>query len=172
MPVGLGIVERWNTKVLSLSADGPSGLGDPDLLVANCVLGVRESLLEEVFALSDIVGHGVLEVWVSVNSDPVACGDNSRVGTINPGSPGINVTNWGLLESGTLDGVSERGDVSRDDGGIDTDTSVCELALGRVTVEILASDGDTNNEVGEVLAVCLDGRVESSDFGLERSVTS
>jgi len=140
VPVGLGVGERWNTEVLSLSANGPSGLSDPDVLAANSVLGVRESLLEEVFALSDVVCHGVLEVWVGVNSDPVACGDNSRVRSINPGSPGVNVTNWGLLKSGTLDGIAESGNVTRDGSGINTDTSVGELSLSRVTVEILASD--------------------------------
>ena len=39
-------------------------------------------------------------------------------------------------------------------------------------VEILATDGDTDDEVGELGAPLLDGRFESCEFGLDLAVAS
>jgi len=70
VPVGLGVVSGWDTQVCGLSANGPSSLSDPDRLAGDS-LGVADSLLEERLSAGDGVGLGVLEVWVSVDTDPV-----------------------------------------------------------------------------------------------------
>jgi hypothetical protein len=99
VPVGLGVGGVGNSEVLSLSANRPSGLSDPDRLAADGTLGVVESLVEERSTLVNAVVLGVLEVWVGINTDPVTSIDNSIVGSVNPSRPGIDVTKPTLLRA-------------------------------------------------------------------------
>lgn len=71
----------------------------------------------------------VLEVWVGINTDPITVVNNSLVGTIDPGSPSIDVTNRSSAQSSTsngrsnlLDVIDEGGRVSSD-GGASSNTS-------------------------------------------------
>jgi len=91
VPVGLGVSSARNGKVFSLSANRPSSLSDPDGLAADSILGVVEGFVEERCTLVNAVGLGVLEVWVGINTDPVTGIDDSVVGSVDPGSPGIDM---------------------------------------------------------------------------------
>jgi hypothetical protein len=99
VPVGLCVSSAGNGEVLSLSANRPSGLSDPDGLAANSILGVIEGFVEERSTLVNAVGLGVLEVWVGINTDPVTGIDDSVVGTVDPGSPGIDVSDTNTAQS-------------------------------------------------------------------------
>lgn len=145
VPVGLGIVSTGNSKVLSLASNGPSGLGDPNILAANGTLGVVQSLVEESSALADAIGLSVLEVWVGINTDPVAGVDNGVVGSVDPGGPGIDMTNTDTAQGGARDSSSNLFNVVDDsirvssNGGASSDTG------RRVSVEILTSYSNTSN---------------------------
>ena len=74
----LCIGKTGDTKVLGLSADGPSSLGDPYWLSASSSRGCVVCFPEEIISGIDAVAHSVLEVWVLVNAEPVD-GCNDRV---------------------------------------------------------------------------------------------
>jgi len=93
IPVGLSVVSGWDSEVLGLSSYRPSGLSDPDVLVACPILDCLKSFVEESLAACDVVGHGVLEVRVGIRSNPISSLNNSSVARIVPRSPSIDVTN-------------------------------------------------------------------------------
>jgi len=84
LPVRLGVFSAGNGKVLSRAADGPSGLGDPNILSSDGFLGSLKSIVEKLLSTANTVGHAVLEVWIRVESNPVAVLGNGRVRAVDP----------------------------------------------------------------------------------------
>jgi hypothetical protein len=74
------------------------------------------------------------------------------------------VTDGGTAQGGAGDGGADLVDVVNELGGLNTDTSVGLDTGLRVTVKILAADGDTDDELGEVLTVGVNGGLESGDL--------
>lgn len=68
------------------------------------------------------------------------------------------------------DGGSDGLDVVDDVVGVLANTGLGGDTSGRVTVEILATDGDTDNQLGEIGTVLRDGGLQGSDLVVE-SVT-
>lgn len=164
VPVLLGVGEGGNGVTLIGAADGPAGLGDPDLLAVGDGLGLGDGVVEERLALVDAVGHGGLVVRVAVEAEPVDLVDHSRVGAVGPGIPGVDVTDGSAAQGGAGDGRLDLLDVGDQQVGVDTNTGVVLGASDRVTVEILATDGDTDDQLGEGLAVGADGGLESGNL--------
>lgn len=130
VPVSLGIGNGRNSEVLSWSRYGPSTLGDPNRLGANCVLGVGESLVEERGSVLDTIGLSVLEVWVGVESNPVTVGDNLSGGRINPGSPSVDVADGNSAQRRASKLSSDLLDIGDDDIWANSDTSIGLLTNG------------------------------------------
>ena len=173
IPVGLSVLSVGLSITTVLAADGPASLSNPDGLAHSTTLSVGNSLIEEALALTDIIGLRVLVVRVGVHAEPVKVGDDIAVGAIDKSSPGIDVTNRSLAQAGAVDGGSDLLDVA--DEGIRVQAGVLASldADRRVSVEILRSNRDTNNEVPITLvAVLLDGSLESHDLVAESKVTS
>lgn len=161
IPELLGVGNAGNSLALGITLNGPTGLGDPNLLIASGSLEVVDTSLEQTLGIIDGVGLCVLEVRVSVETEPVDSLDGSGVGAVGPGVPGIDVTDGGIAQAGTGDGGADLVDVVDQLGGLETGTGGGASADGGVTVEILGTDGDTDDQVGEVVTVGVDGGLES-----------
>jgi hypothetical protein len=120
--------------------------------------------LEEGFAACDGVGVGVLEERVGIEAEPVDGINDGRVGRVGPSSPSIDVTNWDAIQRSARNGGSDGGDIVDNSAGVLSDTSIGFDSSDRVTVKILTSDGDTDNQVAEVVAVGLDSGLQSGNF--------
>jgi hypothetical protein len=169
VPVGLGVGDRGDGEVAGLARDGPSRLGDPDLLAAHGGLGGRESVLEEAGAGSNGVGHGVLEVRVSINPDEVRGTGNGRVGAVDPGGPSVDVTDGDAAQPRARNDGTDTADAVDDVGRLRTHGGIGRNAHGGVAVEILTADRDTGDEAGEGGAIFGDGGLEGGDFVLNRT---
>lgn len=164
VPVLLGVGERGDGVALIGAADGPASLGDPDLLAVGDGLGLGDGVVEEGLALVDAVGHGGLVVRVAVEAEPVDLVDHGGVGAVGPGIPGVDVTDGGAAQGSAGDGRLDLLDVVDQGVGVDTDTGLVLGTSDGVTVEILAADGDTDDQLGEGLAVGVDGGLEGGDL--------
>lgn len=71
VPVGLGVLGRGLCLAGRLATNRPSRLGDPDRLASDGTLSLTESRVEERATLANVIDHGVLEVRISINSNPV-----------------------------------------------------------------------------------------------------
>lgn len=80
------------------------------------------------------------------------------------------MTDGGISKPCAGDGRSDGLDVVDDVVGVLANTGLGGDTSGRVTVEILTTDGDTNNQAGEVRTVGRDGGLQGGDFVVE-SVT-
>lgn len=111
IPVGLGIVCRWHSKVRSRATDRPSSLGDPDGLSICCGLCDIEGIIKEGYSAIDAIGLCGLVVWVSVHSDPVASLNDGRIRSIDPSSPCVDVTDENFTQRSTGNGRSNLTDI-------------------------------------------------------------
>lgn len=139
-------------------------LGDPDILASNDIFGSIVGGLEKLGSVIDVVTIGILPEWVGVQSDPVEFIDNGGVGAVSVGIPGVNVTNRAIGQSSTFDGVADFGYVRDESGWVLTDTTAVLDGGRSVSVEILATAGDTDAQVTEFAAVRLDGCLEGCDL--------
>ena len=172
IPVGLSILGRRDSEVLGFTAHGPSSLGDPDVLRANSTLHGRESIVEQASSRFNRVRHAVLEVGVGVHADPVKGFRDSRVGGVGPSSPGVNVADGDFAQGSAGNGRSDLLDVADEFVRRGAGARLgCDSRRGDA-VEILAADGDTDDEIGEVCPPLLDGRLESGEFSLDLAVAS
>lgn len=112
-----------------------------------------------------------MEVRVGVNSDEVAVVDDGVVGAVHPGSPGVDVTNGGLSESGAGDGGADLADIAGDGGWVGAHSSLGFNAHDGVAVEILTADGDTDDEFGESRAKVMDSGGQASQLALEAGIS-
>lgn len=111
VPVGLCVVGRGNGQVLLVTADRPASLGDPESLVVGGSVDLVDGILEKRLSAGDVVGVGVLEVWVRIETEPVNSLNDGVVGGVVPGSPGVNVTDGDMGEACAGDGGSHGLDV-------------------------------------------------------------
>lgn len=63
------------------------------LSLSECNGGIK-SIVEGLISSADIVGLGVLKVWVGIHGDKVTSLHDRSVGSINIGSPRIDVSYW------------------------------------------------------------------------------
>lgn len=164
VPEGLGVLNRSNTLALGLTADGPAGLGDPDGLVTTVLLDVVDGVLDQSLAILDVVVVGALEVRIGINTEPVAGVNDGLVGVVGPGSPGVNVADGDILQAGSSDGGADSLDVLENGVRALANSGLGGDSSGRVTVQILTADRDTDNQLGEVVSVRGDGGLEGSNF--------
>lgn len=123
IPVCLGIGSACNTFTSSCTSNGPSGLSNPNGLsgsrLCSCQCGVEKRLS---FVYS--IGLSILEVWVAgdnmlvknqgnerrvnvrIHSNPINSLCNSVVRSVDPSSPGINMSNGSSAQSSTGDCLS------------------------------------------------------------------
>ena len=171
VPVCLGVFGRSDSLTGGLTADGVASLGNPDGLSASSSLGGVEGIEEETLIILDGVGHGVLEVGVGINADPVACINHSLVGAVDPDGPGVNMTNGGALETSAGNGFADLLDVVGDSGRLSARVLFVENAGRRDTVEILATDGNAGDEARKVTSILVDGRLQGLQLIGEDSFT-
>jgi hypothetical protein len=74
------------------------------------------------------------------------------------------VTDGSTAQSGAGDGGADLVDVVNKLGGLETGTGIGTGTNLRVTVQILTADGDTDDQLGEILAVSFDSRLESGNL--------
>lgn len=144
--------------------DGPTSLGDPDLLAVSDRLGLLNGLIEELLGVFDTVLHGQLVVRVSVETEPVEVVDNIGVGGVGPRVPGIDVTDGSITQAGARDNGANLLDIGDKLLGLYTGTGIGLGTSDGVTVHVLTTDGDTNNELSEILTILADGGLKSSNL--------
>ena len=171
--VVLGVVGAGNGLVLSRANDGPASLGDPDGLASTGTLNLLESGVVQSLAVLNAVGLLVLEVGVGVHAEPVEGLDQGVGGVVDVGSPGVDVTNGGLLEAGSLDGLADLVDVLDEGLGAGTGETVAVLAANDgVTVQILGTDRDTGDEAVKLTTVLVGSLLERSKLVVEGFLAS
>lgn len=74
------------------------------------------------------------------------------------------MTDLGTGELGALDGLADLSDVVDDGVGIGANVGARGDTLGAVAVEVLAANRDTINEGSEVIAVLVDGALQSREL--------
>lgn len=171
IPVGLGICKARHSQVLGGTTDRPSCLGDPDRLAASnrsrVVVGLEESLL----GILDGVVHGILEIWVCIRANEVDGRNNSIVGTVDPGGPGINMANGNSTQRCAGKSRPDLTDEARDDIWTGSDAVVSCNASRRNAVQILATHGKTNHVAGEI-GILGDGRMQRRQFVVEAGLAA
>ena len=172
VPELLSVLGAGHGLVLLRTVDWPASLSDPDLLVTSGFLGLLEGSIEEVGTIVNTVGLGVLKVGIGVHADPVACVDEGAVGAVGVGGPGVDVTDGGTAQASVLDGITNTADVANKSVGVGAGVLIVLEASGRVAVEILATDRDTNDKIVELVTVLLDGLLESIDLVAEGLIAS
>lgn len=111
-PVRPGVFDRRHALAGHLAANRPTGLGDPDRLIAYNRPGLIQGRLEEIFALSDGVGFGILKIRVGVETDEVNRVNDRLVGSVHVGCPGIDMSDRNILEARVLDCLTDPADVA------------------------------------------------------------
>jgi hypothetical protein len=119
------------------------------------------------------VGHGVLKVWVGVHSNEIRRIDDSLVGTVDPGSPGVNMTDLNIpsWRSG-LDCSLYLANVRSEGGWVSAISRVGSDTCWGDTVEIFASNRNASNKGCELRSPLGDGRVQGSDLGVKCSLST
>jgi hypothetical protein len=168
LPVLLGVLDAGLGLIPVGTLVRPASLGDPDGLTTSSSDGGIESLVEELSSVVDAVTLAVLVVGVLIDTDEVNGVENGLVGGVTPDVPGVDVTERNLGDGGVLEGLAEV--VNEVDEGVrlNTNTTLVLDTSNGVTVEILATDGDTNDEIGQLRAVLLDGLLEGADLLVDR----
>jgi hypothetical protein len=134
---------------------------------------LTESVIEELLAGLNAVDHGVLEVWVGVHSNEIGRIDDSLVGTVDPSSPGVNMTDLNIptWRSGR-DCSLYLANVRSQGGWVSAISRVGSDTCWRDTVEIFASNGNASNKGCELLSPLGDGGVQGGDLGVESSLST
>lgn len=164
LPVLLSVLGAGNGLVPSLAGDGPAGLGDPNGLAASGGDGGSVGLVEKGTSVVDGVALVVLVVGVLVNTDPVDGVEDGLVGRVSPDVPGVDVADGNLGQRGILEGGLEVVDEADEGLGVGTDTRLVLDTGDGVAVQVLGTDGGTDDEVGELGAVLGDGGLQGVDL--------
>lgn len=171
-PVDTGVLRTRLSLVQSLASDGPTSLSYPDRLALSSVDGGMVSIKEEGARASNAVLHSGLEVRVGVHANEVNCLNDRVVGSINVDSPSVYMANRLALKTGSGNGTADLLDVLDEFTGLSTRTGLVFNASGCDTVEILAADRNTNNQVSEGRSVLLDGSLQGNDLIVHICLTS
>lgn len=158
LPVAAGVLGAGDGGALLLADDGPPGLGHVDGLVAGEGLGLAEALVEALVRVLDAVGVVLLPEGVAVEAEPVDVVDDGPVVAVDERVVRVDVADLGALERGAADGVADLVDALDQvlGGGADL--------TGALAVQVLGTDGETDDEVGELVAVLADGLLESGNL--------
>jgi hypothetical protein len=170
LPEDAGVLGARNSLAVSLASNGPASLGNPDGLSdsrASLIVGIEEELSGTLNA----VLLGLLEVGVRIHANPVKRVNDRLGGAVEVDLPGIDVTNADVLQSCTADSIAGLLNVLDQLGRSSAGVLAGNTPLG-VAVEVLTADGDTDDEIGELVTVLLDGGLESADLVVEAGVTS
>ena len=111
IPVLLSILGVRCRLVGAGTADGPASFGNPDRLAPGSGFGLCISRVEKRLGNADVVGHCALEVWVGIKTDEVGRLNDGTDRTVDPGGPGINMTNRGV-DTGARDSRFHLADVA------------------------------------------------------------
>jgi len=149
IPISFSILSGWDSLILGGAGKWPASLGNPDRLALRRGLSCLQGRVKERIAVADVIGHGVLEVWIRVHSQEIAGRNDGIVGAIDPSSPRVNVTDWNARDTGIAESGSNLTNVVDNIGWFGTDTSLVGNAGGRDTIEILRANRNTLNQVGE-----------------------
>lgn len=158
--------------ILRGARDGPTSLGDPTGLALGRVNGCLIRVVEEAVAVRDVVGHGILEVWIRVDAEEVASRDDRVVGAVDPSSPRVDVANGDARDASAAEGRADLADVVDDVGRLSANAGQVLDAGGRDAVQVLRADRDALDQVREAGAVLGDGGRESRDFVGDGGLTS
>ena len=109
----------------------------------------------------------VLEVRVCVHANPVDVLNDLAVGAVGPRVPGVNVTNGRIRQRSAGDCLAHLLDVVDQHIGVDARVAVVLLPRHRVTVEILTTDGQTDDQICEVASILVDRALECRELVLE-----
>lgn len=164
LPVLLGVLDAGLGLIPVGTLVRPASLGDPDGLTTSSSDGGIESLVEELSSVVDAVALAVLVVGVLIDTNEVNGIEDGLVGGVTPDVPGVDVAERNLGDGGVLEGLAEVVNEVDEGVGLNTDTTLVLDTSNGVTVEILATNGDTNDEVGQLRAVLLDGLLEGADL--------
>lgn len=167
-PVLLGILHARNSLIPVRTSVGPAGLGNPDGLATSGGDGGIVGLVEELGSVVDAVALAVLVVRVLIDTDEVDGVEDGLVSGVTPDIPGVDVTEGNLGDGGVLEGLAEVIDEVDEGIRLNTNTTLVLDTSDGVTVEILATDGDTDDKIGQVSAVLLDGLLEGVDLLVDR----
>lgn len=162
IPVCLGVGDAGDGEIGSIAGHRPSGLRNPDgssTRGAGCGI-VRCS--EQVKSSGNGIGFRVLEIGVLIDAKPINRVDDGLIRAVYPGSPGIDVTDGNMGKRRVGNDGTDLVDVADEIGGLGTGTGEVFNSDGGVSVEVFASDGNANDDVGEVVAVCSDCGIEGS----------
>lgn len=156
LPVLLSVLGGSLSLARLVTRHWPASLGNPDGLAVGSSDSSLVRLIEERLGVLDRVVESRLEVWVSVETEPVNSLNDGAVRTIGPVVPGVNVTNWEAPVLG-LDLV----DVLNQSVWTSTNTRLVDDTSWADTVQILRSDTQSNDQVGEFASVLLNSVLNS-----------
>lgn len=114
LPEGPRVLGGGNSVAEGLAADGPAGLGNPDLPATSNSANLIPSSLEEVGTLLDWVVLGILEIGVGIHAKEVAGLGEGVVGSVGVGSPGVDMTNGNTAQAGAFNGLADLTNVSNE----------------------------------------------------------
>lgn len=172
LPVGLGVLSRGDSLAGVGALDWPSGLSNPHGLAIGDVDGGVVAGKEELSAVLDAVCLSSLVVWVSIHSKPVDSVDDGGVAAVDPGGPGVDVSQLRTARRSAADQVADLVDVVDEAGWSLTTAAVVLNASRSDAVQVLRSDRDTIDEVGEGGAILVDGVLQGSQLLVERVLAS
>lgn len=158
LPVDAGVGGVGDGLVDGLAGDGPAGLGDPDGLAAGELDGLVVAVVEARHGVADAVRLCGLPVRVPVEADEVDGRDDGLVSSVQERVVGVDVTDGGSGQRRAGDGRADLLDAVYQVGG-----RRAHLARG-VSVEILATHRNTDDEAGEFGTVFVDGGFEGRDL--------
>jgi len=98
---------------------------------------------------------------LTIEADPVNSINNSRVATVHPIVPGINVADSGEGSSSSGNHRASALDVIDENIRALSQSTLVQDALDRNPVEVLRANRNTNDKIGKGSTILLDGGPES-----------
>jgi len=167
IPIEFGVGNARNTEIRCVTGNRPSSLGDPDRFSLRNTLGGIIRGKKQVVAGGDGVGFRVLEIGVLVEAEEINGVRDGEIGAIHPRCPGIYVANRDIGKGGARDKGLDLANIADELRGLCTCTREILDPDRRVAIQVFAPDGDTNHDIGEIVAVGGNGRAEGSQFIVE-----
>lgn len=168
IPVVLSVVDASNSLIPVGTSVGPASLGHPDRLAASSVKSGLVCLVEESARVLDGIALVVLVVWVLVNTEEVNGVNDDLIGLIAPDIPGVNVADRSVRDSRVLESLLPIINEANNDLRVGANAGLVLNAGGGVAVEILTTNGDTDDQVSEIVAVGVEGLLEGVNLLLNR----
>jgi hypothetical protein len=164
IPISLRIRNTRDGQILRRPTDRPSRLGNPNRFPRRICLGGIIRRKEDVVADINSIRFGVLEIGVCVHTEKIAIRNDIRIRAVDPRCPGIDVADESGIGSRACDRGTDLLDVPDDDGRSDADSRQILRTNNRVAIQVLAPDGNTGNQAGELSSVLGDGGREGGEF--------